>query len=195
MVRGALILAFAFGGCEPPRSSAAPVPPTAPPIVAVADDEEKPLPPAPAKAPPYTDLRVHARGPILFEFGSAKLHLESLQTIDDLAKQLADHPDIGVLVIEVHSDERGNPTIMLNLTNLRAASLRAALIDRGTDPSRLVAIGYGGACPLDPSHNEAAWAKNRRIELFVYENANGCTNAPIGCGATALPNLPACKQP
>ena len=45
------------------------------------------------------------------------------------------------------------------------------LIAKGIDPARLVAQGYGETQPLDARHNEAAWAKNRRVAFLVLKRA------------------------
>jgi peptidoglycan-associated lipoprotein len=37
----------------------------------------------------------------------------------------------------------------------------------GIAPSRLSTVSYGEERPLDPSHNEAAWAKNRRAQFVI----------------------------
>jgi peptidoglycan-associated lipoprotein len=37
----------------------------------------------------------------------------------------------------------------------------------GVDASRMSTVSYGEELPLDPAHNEAAWAKNRRDHFKV----------------------------
>jgi len=44
----------------------------------------------------------------------------------------------------------------------RAQSIKNYLVNAGIDPSRLETISYGEERPVDPRHNEMAWAKNRR---------------------------------
>jgi outer membrane protein OmpA-like peptidoglycan-associated protein len=192
--RAAVILTFAAFGCGP-RPNVAPAPQKGPTVAAAPSAEEQQEEEPRAPLPLYQELRLHPTGPIEFEWESATFRKESLPVLDDLAKQLNDHLDIKILVIEVHSDERGSGNYNVNLTTSRANALRNALIGRGIRPRRLIAKGYGEWCPLDITHTPAAWAKNRRIELLVYENAFGCTGVPIGCKAAGVPNLPACKQP
>jgi peptidoglycan-associated lipoprotein len=58
--------------------------------------------------------------------------------------------------------------------------LREALAKAGVDPMRIRTISYGKDKPVDPGHDEAAWAKNRRGD-FVY-----CTPKTAAAGAADL---------
>ena len=42
------------------------------------------------------------------------------------------------------------------------------VIAPGVSPSQIEVVSYGEEKPVDPGHNEAAWAKNRRVQI-VYE--------------------------
>jgi len=53
----------------------------------------------------------------------------------------------------------------LALGDKRAKAVKDYLVSLGVDSSRLSTITYGKERPLDMSHNEAAWAKNRRAEF------------------------------
>ncbi|MDR2455036.1 MAG: peptidoglycan-associated lipoprotein, partial [Deltaproteobacteria bacterium] len=41
------------------------------------------------------------------------------------------------------------------------------LVDNGISGSRLYTVSYGEERPLDPGHNEAAWALNRRAQFVL----------------------------
>jgi len=41
------------------------------------------------------------------------------------------------------------------------------MVDIGIDASRMTTISYGEERPVDPGHNEEAWAKNRRVHFVV----------------------------
>jgi peptidoglycan-associated lipoprotein len=49
---------------------------------------------------------------------------------------------------------------------MRAASAAKYLADLGIDKARIETISYGEEHPLDPGHNEEAWAKNRRAHFL-----------------------------
>lgn len=67
--------------------------------------------------------------------------------------------------IEGYCDERGSDEYNIALGDRRAKAAKDYLVSLGVDPSRLETISYGEEMPLDPSSNEAAWAKNRRDEF------------------------------
>jgi OmpA-OmpF porin, OOP family len=119
--------------------------------------------------------------PIQFEYDSAKIAKESIKTVDEVAKILQEHGDFTVIEIGGHADERGYDKYNLELTQKRVESVRKALIDRGINPSRLRARGYGEYCPLEDAHTETAWKKNRRVEFRVVETKTGPTGVELGC--------------
>ena len=71
--------------------------------------------------------------------------------------------------IEGHCDERGSTGYNLALGERRAASVKNYLISLGISSNRLSTISYGEEMPIDPRHNEEAWAKNRRSHMILIE--------------------------
>ncbi len=69
--------------------------------------------------------------------------------------------------LEGHCDERGTVEYNLALGERRANSTRNYLVSIGVSPERISTISYGKERPLDPAHNEAAWAKNRRAHTII----------------------------
>jgi len=69
--------------------------------------------------------------------------------------------------IEGHCDERGTVEYNLALGERRANSAKNYLVSLGMSPARISTISYGKEKPLDPGHNEEAWAKNRRAHTIV----------------------------
>jgi peptidoglycan-associated lipoprotein len=69
--------------------------------------------------------------------------------------------------IEGHCDERGTVEYNLALGERRATSAKNYLVSLGVASVRISTISYGEEKPLDPSHNEEAWAKNRRAHTVV----------------------------
>ncbi len=69
--------------------------------------------------------------------------------------------------IEGHCDERGTVEYNLALGERRANSTRNYLVSVGVSPERISTISYGKERPIDPAHNEAAWAKNRRAHAII----------------------------
>jgi peptidoglycan-associated lipoprotein len=49
----------------------------------------------------------------------------------------------------------------------RADEAKQYLVNLGIDGKRITTISYGSEKPLDPGHDEDAWAKNRRDQFTV----------------------------
>ena len=103
---------------------------------------------------------------IYFDFDKSTLTPAAQDNLLRKAEWLRENPDATV-TIEGHCDERGTNEYNLALGDRRAESAKAFLGDLGIDPARLTTISYGEERPVDPRHNEEAWAKNRRAHFVV----------------------------
>jgi len=103
---------------------------------------------------------------IHFEFDRSRLLPEAKKILRRKAKWLRVHHDVSVIV-EGHCDERGTNEYNMALGDRRARSAKTFLVDMGIARGRLTIISYGEERPLDPRHNEEAWAKNRRAHFVI----------------------------
>jgi peptidoglycan-associated lipoprotein len=71
------------------------------------------------------------------------------------------------VALEGHTDERGGREYNLALGQRRAEAVRRALAVLGVSDSQIEAVSFGKEKPAVPGSDEAAWAKNRRVEI-VY---------------------------
>lgn len=71
------------------------------------------------------------------------------------------------LRVEGHADERGTTDYNLALGQRRAESVQRHLVGLGVSPDRMETVSYGEERPVDPGHNETAWAANRRVEVHI----------------------------
>ena len=120
---------------------------------------------------------------VLFAQGQAAIGPEGQTQLAELAVVLnqiaADIPaDIDwVLQVEGHTDDipvrAGRFTDNWDLSTERALSVVRFLAERGLDANRLAAAGYGEFQPLDPSGNETARRRNRRIEIKLTQRISG----------------------
>lgn len=104
---------------------------------------------------------------ITFRTSSAKIDAgndELLSRVADVAMQCS-----GTLQIEGHTDSQGDAGMNLALSNARAESVRAALIDRGIEADRLRAQGFGEVRPIADNDTPIGRAENRRIVISVQE--------------------------
>jgi peptidoglycan-associated lipoprotein len=101
-----------------------------------------------------------------FKFDSAVVQDNEQANIASVAQALTG--DVNAkLLIEGHCDERGTEEYNRSLGERRALALREALAKNGIDPARIRTISYGKDKPVDPGHDEAAFAKNRRGEFVL----------------------------
>lgn len=103
-----------------------------------------------------------------FESGSANLTPLGLGILDDMATALRRIDDKPV-VITGHTDNVGNPTANLALSNERAEAVKQYLIGRNIDAARLSTTGKGDADPIASNDNEEGRTRNRRIEFTLAE--------------------------
>lgn len=103
---------------------------------------------------------------IRFDFDKYDLRPEAREILREHADWLLKHTEFEV-IIEGHCDERGSGEYNLALGERRAEAARDYFVTLGVDNGRLTTISYGEELPLDPSHNEDAWAKNRRDHFVV----------------------------
>lgn len=103
---------------------------------------------------------------IHFDFDKYNLTDEAIAILTKNAEILLNNPDIEI-TIEGHCDERGTDEYNLALGEKRAMAARDFLVRFGIEKSRISIVSYGEERPLDPRHNEEAWAKNRRAEFVI----------------------------
>ncbi|MGH7597419.1 MAG: peptidoglycan-associated lipoprotein Pal [bacterium] len=101
---------------------------------------------------------------VYFDFDKYDLTSEALQTLADNARVLKAYPDARI-VIEGHCDERGTVEYNLALGDKRAKAAKDYLVSLGVGASQVSIVSYGKEQPVDPSHTEEAWARNRRAEF------------------------------
>jgi peptidoglycan-associated lipoprotein len=124
----------------------------------------RPAPPTPAPAQPGRED--FERVDIHFAYDSYELGEDAQNILEKKATFLKENPDIKVL-IEGHCDERGTEIYNLALGDRRAHAARQYLVKLGIDEDRLETVSYGEERPLDPGHNEEAWARNRRDHFVI----------------------------
>jgi peptidoglycan-associated lipoprotein len=101
-----------------------------------------------------------------FAYDSAVVRKSERSNLEAVASALSADAS-AKLLIEGHCDERGTEEYNRSLGERRALALRESLAKMGVDPSRVRTISYGKDRPVDPGHDEAAWAKNRRGEFVL----------------------------
>ena len=83
---------------------------------------------------------------ILYEFARWELQPQFQDSLNTLIQTLEDNPTI-IIELASHTDSRGTDAVNDTLSQRRAQAVVDYLIDRGIDPGRLVARGYGKRVP------------------------------------------------
>ncbi len=103
---------------------------------------------------------------INFEYDQAAVRAADEATLDRKAAILQANPNVRV-TISGHADERGSDEYNLAIGNRRAGAAKRYLQNKGIDGARMDVVSYGEERPLNPGHDEAAYAQNRRDEFQV----------------------------
>ena len=103
-----------------------------------------------------------------FESGSTNLTPMGLGILDDMAGVLQRVGDKPVLITG-HTDNVGNSTANLALSNKRAEAVKQYLIGRNINATRLSTTGKGDSDPIASNDNEEGRTRNRRIEFILNE--------------------------
>jgi outer membrane protein OmpA-like peptidoglycan-associated protein len=110
------------------------------------------------------DGRVATHG-ILFATDSDVIRPESTPTLTEIGAMLKQNPDLR-LTIEGHTDSQGDEVHNRDLSNRRAQSVKAYLVDtQGVDARRVETAGLGEGQPVADNGTPEGRAQNRRVEL------------------------------
>ncbi|MDY6953695.1 MAG: OmpA family protein [Thermodesulfobacteriota bacterium] len=98
---------------------------------------------------------------VFFDFDSATLKPGAYGEIDRISNVLNSYPQTTIRV-EGHTDATGSETYNQQLSERRAESVKNAIVQRGIDPRRMQAIGYGESQPISSDN-----AMNRRVSVVI----------------------------
>jgi len=110
------------------------------------------------KASQFDDVR--------FDFDKSEVREDGRKTCQAVADYLRKNPR-AKLLIEGHCDERGTAEYNLALGERRAVAVMSYLVSLGVPKAGLSSVSFGKERPLDPGHDEGAWAKNRRAHFVL----------------------------
>lgn len=118
-----------------------------------------------------------------FETAKAVILPGSFPLLTQVADVLQQHPEIARLAVDGHTDGRGAEQSNLELSRARAVSVMKWLVEKGTDPRRLEARGFGPRRPIADDKTAEGRAKNRRVEFQIRKKTDkgeaGWVDGPI----------------
>jgi outer membrane protein OmpA-like peptidoglycan-associated protein len=105
---------------------------------------------------------------LFFVQSKADILPDSEPELERLLKLMNDNPTMAV-ELGGHTDNQGNSSANLQLSEERALSIVKYLIDHGVDKKRLEYKGYGGTKPIASNANAESRQKNRRVEIKILK--------------------------
>jgi outer membrane protein OmpA-like peptidoglycan-associated protein len=101
-----------------------------------------------------------------FRIGQAEFRSDELPSLDQLAQFLNTHPELSAR-IEGHTDSLGQEATNLKLSQARADTVLAALVERGVTAEQLSSEGMGEANPIATNDTKYGRYKNRRVDIYI----------------------------
>jgi len=115
------------------------------------------------------NLRLIMPSNITFASGQSYITSGFHNTLNDIARVLAKYEKT-LLSIEGHTDSVGSTSSNQILSEERAASVEAYLVNQNIQSTRLKTIGYGETQGIASNVNEKGRALNRRVEIQIIPN-------------------------
>jgi OmpA-OmpF porin, OOP family len=106
---------------------------------------------------------------VQFQTGSAEILPVSFGLLDEVAKMLADNPQIESLQVEGHTDSTGTAAINRKLSQQRAESVMRYLASKGVGKGRMSAKGFGPDRPVADNNTDEGKEQNRRVEFNILK--------------------------
>ena len=102
---------------------------------------------------------------LFFDNDKTNIRHQSDRTLDELADLLQRHSTVKITLIG-HTDNVGSADYNQRLSEGRVNSVKAELVKRGIDASRITTIGKGETEPVADNSTAEGRAENRRVEVI-----------------------------
>ncbi|MBT29423.1 MAG: hypothetical protein CMO01_07140 [Thalassobius sp.] len=106
---------------------------------------------------------------VLFDTGNANLKSESFEELEKIVTLLKKNPQYK-MVIAGHTDNIGNKSFNISLSERRARSVKNYLVRNHIETTRLATEGFGSSLPVRSNDTEEGRSKNRRVTFKVVRD-------------------------
>jgi OOP family OmpA-OmpF porin len=175
-----LAIALALGACATqetpkpapePASAPTPTPAAQPQAVPELKPVAKPEPKPEPKKPAIVNLASRE----LFEFNKATLTEDAKKRLDaEVVARLRDIGQIRYINVNGHADRLGSVQYNQRLSEKRADAVRAYLVSKGVEASKVETLGFGKTTPVKSCPDQKdrrslidCLAPNRRVEIEI----------------------------
>jgi OOP family OmpA-OmpF porin len=168
-------VAIVIAGCATEEQKPAPPPAPAAPPPAPAPRAAEPAPKPVAKPEPKKPAIVNLASTELFEFNKATLTQEARAKLDsEVITKMKDLADIRYVNVNGHACRLGSAQYNQRLSEKRAEAVRAYLVSKGADASKIEVFGFGKTLPVkscpdtkDRKSTIECLAPNRRVVVEI----------------------------
>jgi len=141
-------------------------PPPAPPAPAVVTPPAPPVVTPPPPPPPPVASKVTYAADAFFDFDKSVLKPEGKAKLDDLAGKVKGI-NLEVIIAVGHTDSVGTDAYNQKLSVQRSEAVKAYLVSKGIEKSRVYTEGKGEKQPVADNKTAEGRSKNRRVEIEV----------------------------
>lgn len=106
-------------------------------------------------------------GSITFDTNKSNIKPNFYGTLNKVAQTLAEDNQSAILVTG-YTDNTGNDSINIPLSQARAQSVKSYLASQGVSAGRIDAQGYGSSNPIADNSTASGREQNRRVEISIY---------------------------
>ncbi|WP_108869146.1 OmpA family protein [Aquimarina aquimarini] len=106
---------------------------------------------------------------VYFDTNKSAINAKSKANLNKLAGIFKEYPDTNI-VVEGHTDNTGNDSYNMTLSQKRANAVTNYLVSQGISKNRLTTYAHGETLPKYDNATPEGRAKNRRVELGIVAN-------------------------
>ena len=108
--------------------------------------------------------------PVYFAYDSIRLDKAARDTLAEVARFFASHPDPSVTLIG-NTDDRYSDEYAMALGERMASTAKGVLVRQGVPANRITVLSYGNSKPALSGHSRHARRLNRRVDIVLNSPA------------------------